>query len=88
MKTGPEYRYRLIANKSRRKQTHDVFDGTLQKTTVWLNDIMKELDWHDQPHKAYLALRTVLHTLRDRFDRRRSRSTWRAAADAGAWLLL
>jgi uncharacterized protein (DUF2267 family) len=27
---------------------------------------MRELDWEDKPHKAYLALRTVLHALRDR----------------------
>ena len=66
MKTGPGYRYRLAGNATRRKGGHDVFDGTLQKTHVWLNDIMKELDWHEHPNKAYLALRTVLHTLRDR----------------------
>lgn len=44
----------------------EVFDTTLQKTQVWLNDVMQELEWEDRPHKAYLALRTVLHTLRDR----------------------
>jgi len=27
---------------------------------------MSDLDWQDRPHKAYLALRTVLHALRDR----------------------
>jgi len=27
---------------------------------------MQELDWAGKPHKAYLALRTVLHALRDR----------------------
>ena len=66
MKTGPAYRYRLVGNLKRHKGGHAVFDGTLQKTHVWLNDIMKELDWHEHPNKAYLALRTVLHTLRDR----------------------
>ena len=66
MKTGPRYRYRLAENVPRHKKNHDAFDGTLQKTHVWLNDIMKELDWHENPNKAYLALRTVLHTLRDR----------------------
>lgn len=66
MKTGPAYRYRVVRNPTRRKNSHDVFDGTLQKTQVWLNDIMSELDWHEHPHKAYLALRTVLHALRDR----------------------
>ena len=66
MKTGPNYRYKLVANKGRRETSHEVFDGTLQKTQIWLNDIMSELDWQEQPHKAYLALRTVLHALRDR----------------------
>lgn len=66
MKTTPSYRYKVV-NKPRRRQTsHDVFDGTLQKTQIWLNDIMAELDWHEQPHKAYFALRTVIHALRDR----------------------
>ena len=27
---------------------------------------MSALDWENHPHKAYLALRTVLHALRDR----------------------
>ena len=66
MKTAPTYRYQLTGGKSKRKTSLDVFDGTLQKTQVWLNDLMFDLDWEDQPHKAYLALRTVLHALRDR----------------------
>ncbi len=66
MKTGPGYRYQLVGMKTRRKNSHDVFDGTLQKTNVWLNDIMNELDWQEHPYKAYLALRIVLHALRDR----------------------
>jgi uncharacterized protein (DUF2267 family) len=66
MKTGPAYRYQLVGVKKRRKSGYDVFDGTLQKTNVWLNDIMNELDWQEHPYKAYLALRTVLHALRDR----------------------
>lgn len=66
MKTAPSYRYKLVGKESRRETSHDVFDGTLQKTQIWLNDIMTELEWHEQPHKAYLALRTVLHALRDR----------------------
>jgi uncharacterized protein (DUF2267 family) len=44
----------------------EVFDTTVQKTRAWLHDVMDELDWEDQPQKAYLALRTVLHALRDR----------------------
>jgi uncharacterized protein (DUF2267 family) len=43
----------------------EVFDRTLQATNVWLDDIMRELNWSDR-HKAYHALRTVLHALRDR----------------------
>ena len=43
----------------------DVFDTTVHKTHVWLNDIMQELGWEDR-HKAYLGLRTTLHALRDR----------------------
>ncbi len=42
-----------------------VFDSTIQTTNVWLDDIMNDLRWHDR-HRAYHALRAVLHTLRDR----------------------
>lgn len=42
-----------------------VFDSTLQKTNIWLDDIMDELDSRDR-HRAYHALRTVLQALRDR----------------------
>ncbi len=41
------------------------FDSTLQTTNIWLNELMEELGWADR-HKAYHALRAVLHTLRDR----------------------
>ena len=44
----------------------EVFDASLQKTQIWFNDLMPELEWEGHPHKAYLALRTVLHALRDR----------------------
>ena len=44
----------------------EVFDTTLQKTNVWLNDVMQELGWDDERPRAYLALRTMLHALRDR----------------------
>jgi len=43
----------------------EIFGKTLQKTHVWLRDLMTELDWEDE-HKAYLALRAVLQVLRDR----------------------
>ena len=42
-----------------------VFDTTLQKTHLWPNELMADLGWEDNRHWAYLALRTVLHTLRD-----------------------
>lgn len=66
MKTGPNYRYKLVGKESRRKTSRDVFDGTLQKTQIWLNDLMSELDWAGKPEKTYFALKTVLHALRDR----------------------
>jgi uncharacterized protein (DUF2267 family) len=66
MKTGPTKRVKSTVKKPKRPTSHEVFDTTMQKTQVWLNDVMQELDWEDQPHKAYLALRTVLHALRDR----------------------
>ncbi|QBQ55524.1 DUF2267 domain-containing protein [Nitrosococcus wardiae] len=43
----------------------EVFDSTLQKTSLWLNDLMTEMGWKDR-HKAYSTLRAVLHVLRDR----------------------
>lgn len=44
---------------------HELFSNTLQKTHLWLKDLMEELRWEDQ-HRAYLALRATLHALRDR----------------------
>src|SRR6266851_4782007 len=43
----------------------EVFDTTVQKTNIWLKDIMQALGWEDR-HKAYVALRITLHALRDR----------------------
>jgi uncharacterized protein (DUF2267 family) len=40
-------------------------DATLQKTHIWLNEIMEELHWNDR-YKAYAVLRATLHALRDR----------------------
>lgn len=57
----------------------EVFDTTLQKTHVWLNEVMEELKWEENRHWAYLALRTVLHTLRDHL-------TVEEAMDLGAQL--
>lgn len=42
-----------------------IFHNTIQKTHAWLKDLMAELGWDDE-HRAYLALRAVLHALRDR----------------------
>jgi uncharacterized protein (DUF2267 family) len=41
------------------------FDSTIQTTNVWLHDIQERLAWQDR-HRAYHALRAVLHALRDR----------------------
>jgi uncharacterized protein (DUF2267 family) len=43
----------------------EVFDTTVQKTNAWLKELMGIMDWTDR-HRAYLALRAVLHALRDR----------------------
>jgi uncharacterized protein (DUF2267 family) len=40
------------------------FDSTVQVTNVWLKDLGEALGWSDR-HKAYRALRVVLHALRD-----------------------
>jgi uncharacterized protein (DUF2267 family) len=41
------------------------FDSTLQKTNLWLKQVAHELDTDDR-QKAYIVLRGVLQTLRDR----------------------
>jgi uncharacterized protein (DUF2267 family) len=42
----------------------EVFDETLHKTNAWLKEIAQLLD--SDRHRAYQALRAVLHCLRDR----------------------
>src|SRR6516164_166898 len=42
------------------------FESTLQTTNIWLNDILEQLGWGEDHHRAYHALRAVLHALRDR----------------------
>lgn len=42
-----------------------VFDTTLEKTNIWLRNVMAEMEGEDR-QEAYLALRGVLHALRDR----------------------
>jgi uncharacterized protein (DUF2267 family) len=54
------------------------FDTTIQKTNLWLKEIMEELG-EDDRHRAYLALRSVFHSLRDRL-------TIEEATDLGAQL--
>jgi len=66
MKIGPVSRHEIAGRTSRRRVSSNPFDTTIQKTHVWLNELMSDLDWQERPHKAYLALRTVLHALRDR----------------------
>jgi uncharacterized protein (DUF2267 family) len=41
------------------------FDSTIHTTNVWFNDLMDRMGWQDK-HRAYHALRAVLHALRDR----------------------
>ncbi len=41
------------------------FDTSIQTTNIWLNDVLERLGWTDH-HRAYHALRAVLHALRDR----------------------
>lgn len=43
----------------------ETFDTTIQKTNLWLKDLMDEEGWEDI-HKSYLAMRAALHALRDR----------------------
>ena len=45
--------------------TVNVFEHTIEITHKWLNDLMQRLEWCDK-HRAYVALRAVLHALRDR----------------------
>jgi uncharacterized protein (DUF2267 family) len=42
----------------------ETFDSTIQTTNIWLNGIMERMKWSDR-HRAYSALRAVLHALRD-----------------------
>jgi uncharacterized protein (DUF2267 family) len=43
---------------------YELFDETIQKTQVWLNELRDELEW-DHPAGVLAALRAALHTLRD-----------------------
>jgi uncharacterized protein (DUF2267 family) len=41
------------------------FDSTINTTNAWLHEVMEGMGWTDR-HRAYHALRAVLHALRDR----------------------
>ena len=43
----------------------DTFNTTVKKSNEWLKEIMKAQRWRNR-QKAYIALRSVLHALRDR----------------------
>ncbi|QEH38994.1 hypothetical protein OJF2_76060 [Aquisphaera giovannonii] len=57
---------------------HAPFEGTIRTTSTWLSELTEGLEW-DDPHRAYRALRSVLHALRDRL-------TVAEAVDLGAQL--
>ncbi|MBW4564405.1 MAG: DUF2267 domain-containing protein [Mojavia pulchra JT2-VF2] len=43
----------------------DVFDATVQKSILWINDLAQELGWENK-HQVFQGLRATLHALRDR----------------------
>lgn len=43
----------------------EILDTSVQKTHVWLKEIMERLETNDR-HQAYMALKVTLHALRDR----------------------
>ena len=45
--------------------TRQVWDNTIVKSDQWIEELGEELGW-DDPHLTLLALRSVLHALRDR----------------------
>ena len=42
------------------------FEATIRTTNAWLKELAEDLGWGDDRHRAYHALRAVLHPLRDR----------------------
>jgi uncharacterized protein (DUF2267 family) len=42
------------------------FDSTVEKTHIWLNELLEDLGWGEDRQKAYAVLRAALHALRDR----------------------
>ena len=47
------------------RRNEDVFAQTVQKSNLWLKQVMAEIGTDDK-HRAYTALKSVLQTLRDR----------------------
>ena len=43
----------------------EILDTSVQKTHIWLKEIMERLETGDR-HQAYMALKVTLHALRDR----------------------
>ncbi|MBD3421070.1 MAG: DUF2267 domain-containing protein, partial [Chitinivibrionales bacterium] len=43
----------------------DVYDTSIQKSEIWLKDVMGKLSIDDR-HRAHTVLRSVLHAVRDR----------------------
>jgi uncharacterized protein (DUF2267 family) len=43
----------------------EIFGKTIKKTSLWLEELEELIGWADT-HKTFLALRSVLHALRDR----------------------
>jgi len=41
------------------------FDETVQLSNIWLNELMRAVNWNDKTH-TYRLLRATLHALRDR----------------------
>jgi hypothetical protein len=58
-----------------RTTPRELFSNTLQKGHLWLNEVMEELYWEDE-HKAYLALKAILHAVRDRLVVGRCDHSW------------
>ena len=56
----------------------EILDTSVQKTNIWLKDLMQALETTDR-HQAYMALKVTLHALRDRL-------TVEEAAQLGAQL--
>lgn len=57
----------MSANDGSMEHGLDVIDRTVVKTYEWLHEVGRRAELGD-PHRAYQALRAVLHALRDRVE--------------------